>query len=299
MELASILRDLWRRRLLVLLLVALGLLAALATAYKLPSFQQRSLQLGAASSQILVDAPHSSLVQGAESNALATLATRARIYAQYLSSPEAREQISKASGIPAAKIVAKGPFSTDTGRVSYEPQPSEVRSKGIVDEKSGYRLVFTAQEGVPIISVSAQAPSAEAAVKLAGGSFTALRSYVASLARESARDGGSGDQIDVTVRELGAPEGGTIGGSNNILLMVFAFFAVVGLGCLLIPVTAGLMRNWRLLDEAERSLSDTDPTDVWFDQEHDRDQDHEDEPVDGNGRAKDGRVDVGPSVGVG
>ena len=35
----------------------------------------------------------------------------------------------------------------------------------------------------------------------------------------------------VTVRELGAPEGGTLGSSNNMILMVLAFLLVFGLGC--------------------------------------------------------------------
>jgi capsular polysaccharide biosynthesis protein len=243
-EVASILRDLWRRRVLIVVLVVLGILAALLTSYKLPSFQKRSLQLGAASSQILVDSPDSTLVSGGDQ--LGILATRSRIFAQYLSSPEARQAISQASGIPARQIIAKGPFSTDTGAVQYEPAPAEVRSKQIVDEKSGYRLIFTSQQDVPIISVASQAPSADAARKLASASFVALKRYVTQLQSE----GGSGS-TNVLVRQLGEPEAGTVGGGNNIILMIFAFIAVVGTGCVLIPIAAGVARNWRMLDDAD------------------------------------------------
>jgi hypothetical protein len=34
--------------------------------------------------------------------------------------------------------------------------------------------------------------------------------------------------------------------------MIFAFAAIVGLGCIAIPVIQGVVRYWRLLDQAER-----------------------------------------------
>ncbi len=257
MEFVSILRDLWQRRLIVFALVVVGVVAALAVNYQLPSFEKRSLQLGSASSQILVDSPESTLVEGAESNSLAILSTRARIYAQYLSSPEARASIAKSAGLPVRRLTARGPFSTEAGQTNYDPQPSEVRAGDVANEKNSYRLVFTAQEDVPIITVAAQAPTADEAIDIARASFTTLRRYVKRLQAGVARDGGPAVQAlaqdrGVVVRELGAPEGGTLGGSNNLMLMIFAFAAIVGLGCIAIPVIQGIVRYWRLLDQAER-----------------------------------------------
>ena len=107
MEFVSILRELWRRKRLLVPAVLLAALVAISSSYKLPSLEKRGLQLGAASSQILIDSPASTLVGGADANQLSTLATRARVYAQYLSSLEARDDISRASGIPARADLAQ------------------------------------------------------------------------------------------------------------------------------------------------------------------------------------------------
>jgi len=132
MEIVGALKEVWNRKGLLAIVAVVAIAAALLSAYKLPSFEKRSVAMGAAASQILVDSPASTLVEGAESGALTTLAARAQVYAQYLSSLEARSEIAKVSGIPAAAISTSGPFSPDTGRVNYEPQPSEVRANDIL-----------------------------------------------------------------------------------------------------------------------------------------------------------------------
>ena len=48
-----------------------------------------------------------------------------------------------------------------------------------------YRLVYQAQEDVPIITVYATGPSAETALELAQSSFKVLRAYVARLDHEA------------------------------------------------------------------------------------------------------------------
>jgi hypothetical protein len=267
MEFVSIIRELWRRKLLLIPVFVLAVLGALMSAYKLPSMEKRSLELGAASSQILVDSPASTLVEGAESGALTTLATRARVYAQYLSSLEAREDIARESDLPAKVIATSGPFSADTGRANYEPQPSEARANDVLKEGQGYRLVFNAQEDVPIITVSAQAPAAKSATKLARASFVALQQYVKKLQVEASKvpdrpppPGTTAIPVapdrGVTVRELGAPEGGTIGAGNDVMVMAFAFLAVMGAGCVAITILPGVARHWRVLDRAEHMVGE-------------------------------------------
>jgi hypothetical protein len=269
MELVSILRQLWRRKALVFLVFLIAVAVAIASAYKIPSMQKRGLQLGAASSQILVDSPASTLVEGADGGQLTTLSTRARVYAQYLSSLEARDAISKISGVPARVISLSGPFSTDIPRNTYQPQPSEARANDILKEGAGYRLIFDAQDGVPIITVSAQAPTADAAIKIARAAFVALKQYVAALRVEADAvpekplpKGATAAPVTpdpgVTVRQLGAPEGGTIGSGNGAILMVFAFIAVMGVGCALIAILPGMARHWRLLDRAEQLVDGLD-----------------------------------------
>jgi hypothetical protein len=267
MELVSILRDLWRRKLSVLAVFVVALLVAIASAYKLPSMQPRSVELGAASSQILIDSPASTLVQGADSGQITTLSTRALVFAQYLSSLEARNDIARASGIPARAISLSGPFSNDNARVTYQPQASSERANDIAKESDVYRLLFTAQEGVPIITVTSQAPTADAAVRLARAAYVTLQRYVDKLQIQAESvpvkplpKGVSAAPVTpdpgVKVRQLGEPVGGVIGSGNGKLLMLVAFIGVMLIGCAVITILPGMARHWRLLDKAELLLDD-------------------------------------------
>jgi hypothetical protein len=230
----------------------LAVFAAILTAYQVsispPGLHKRTLQVSVASSQILVDSPKSTLISGGSTDTFDALATRAKIYGQYLSSLEARRQIAKKVGIPPGTIATAGPYSPETGQTVYESQPAGERANELLKEGAVNRLVFTAQEGVPILSVSSQAPTTERAVALANASFQVLTDYVNSLEAEDkpVSDG-------VTLRELGTPQGGTLGSSNGMILMALAFLAVFGLGCAAILLVPGFARRWRALDDVDRA----------------------------------------------
>jgi hypothetical protein len=251
MAFVEIARELWQRKLLVGLVFALALIASIYSAYQVnlfpPGVESRSLSVSAASSQILIDSPRSTLVTGAEAGTLDGLATRAKIYGQYLSSLEARAEIAKRVGIPPQSISSFGPFSPASGGETYASQPSDERAEELLQEGAQNRLVFTAQEGVPILTVSAQAATADRAIALASASFETLQKYVRQL-----RTDGKPVREGVIVRQLGAPEGGTLGGSNNIILMVLAFLLVFGLGCAAILVVPTFVARWRALNRADQ-----------------------------------------------
>ncbi len=252
MAFVDTIRQLWQRKGLVAVVLGLAVFAAILTAYQVsispPGLHKRTLQVSAASSQILVDSPKSTLISGGSSDTFDALATRAKIYGQYLSSLEARRQIAKKVGVPPATIATAGPYSPETGQTAYESQPAGERANELLKEGAVNRLVFTAQEGVPILSVSSQAPTTERAIALANASFQVLTDYVASLEAEDkpVSDG-------VTLRELGTPQGGTLGSSNGMILMALAFLAVFGLGCAAILIAPGFARRWRALDDVDRA----------------------------------------------
>jgi hypothetical protein len=256
MALVESIRQLSQRKLLVSLVLLLALAAAILSAYRVTAnplgLHKRELSVAAASSQILVDSPNSTLVAGADLGTFDALATRAKIYGQYLSSLAAREEIADAVGVPARTIATSGPFSPATGQSGYESQTSEDRANELLKEGAQNRLVFTAQEGVPILTVSAQAPSTEEAIALATASFATLKRYVHSLQVD-----GKPIRRGVTVRQLGAPEGGTLGGSNNVILMALAFLVVFTLGCAAILVIPGFVDQWRALDSLDHAAAAT------------------------------------------
>jgi hypothetical protein len=250
MEPVEAIRQLWSRKLLVGVVLLVATLVAILSAYSLslspPGLKSRALTVGAASSQILIDSPNSALVDGASLNTFEALSTRAKIYGEYLSSLAAREEIAKLAKVPATSISSSGPFSAATGQTNYESQNSEDRANEILQEGAQSRLVFTGQEGVPILTVDAQASTADKAVNLANASFIALQHYVTSLKVD-----GENVKRGVTVRELGAPEGGTIGGGNDAILMALAFLAITAMGCAAILVVPRFTQRWRSLNQAE------------------------------------------------
>ncbi len=266
MELVGFVRSLLRHKIVVGVILALAVLASFLTAFKVGpgGVERRSTAVGAATSQILVDSAESTLVEGAGSDQLAALGTRASVYAQYLSSRDAVVQIARDMDVNPALVTAFGPFSQGTGIQDYDQQGAESRASALVDEGKSYRLVFEAQEDVPIITVYATAPNAAGAVDLARSSYKVLTAYIDDLKREAQRadrNDSSPQPVvastvplvdDIIVRQLGEPEGGLVGGSANLVMMILAFVGVLGVGCLAFAVGSGFMRHWRLAAEMDR-----------------------------------------------
>jgi len=245
----------------------MAVLAACSTAFKIGSggIERRSVAVGAATGQILVDSAESTLVEGAGSDQIAALGTRARVYAQYLSSRDAVNKIAGEINVDPALITAAGPFSEGTGIQDYDQQGAESRARDLVDEGKQYRLVFAAQEDVPIITVYSTGPDAGQALALAQSSYNVLENYIDELKvdarhaeatappQKNPQAASSVPLVEnIVVRELGAPEGGLIGGKADYVLMILAFLAVFGLGCLVVAVASGFMRHWRLAADMER-----------------------------------------------
>jgi hypothetical protein len=267
MEIVGFVRALLQRKAVVAVLLTLATLAAFLTAFKVSpgGIERRSLAVGAATSQILVDSAESTLVEGAGTDQIAALGTRARVYAQYLSSRDAVARIAKELHIDPSQITAHGPFSQGTGLQDYQQQAAESRARDLVDENKEYRLLFEAQEDVPIITVFATGPDTEAALALAHSSFVVLSDYIAELKQQAnatkKRDPQPVAQAavptiplveNIVVRQLGSPEGGLVGGSTDKVMMILAFLAVLGIGCVAIAAASGFMRQWRLAADMER-----------------------------------------------
>lgn len=266
MELVGFVRSLLRHKIVVGVILGLAVLAAFLTAYRVGTggVESRSTAVGAATSQILVDSAESTLVEGAGTDQLAALGTRASIYAQYLSSRDAVVQIAHDIHVNPALVTAHGPFSQGTGLQDYQEQGAESRATDLVEEGKSYRLLFQAQADVPIITVYATAPTAKAALALAHSSFTVLSDYISGLKREATKEAAinpppkevSTSSVplvsNIVVRQLGQPEGGLVGGSTSMVLAILAFVGVLGLGCLAFAIGSGFVRNWHLADDMDR-----------------------------------------------
>jgi hypothetical protein len=236
MELTGILSELIRRRILVgiVMLCALGI--AVSTQYRLPSFERRSYEFGAAQTQLLVDAAVSPL--GDVNRDIEPLATRAVVYARFMTSLPVREAIAREADLPLAALDVSAPFNVGEARFIREA-PAERRANELLGEERKYRMLLSAEEGLPIVTVSTQAPTAPEAERVANAGVTALAQYVASL-QKSIRE-----RRRIEIRPLGEARGGVVNDGASKAVGVLAFLATFAFGCLVILGLSGMVRLWR------------------------------------------------------
>lgn len=242
MELAHILRALWARKLLagLVMLVAVGSAAAI-------KLGKHSVPTGTASVQILVDSPHSAIADLRQDPT--PLTARASVIAQLMSSSLIEQKIASAAGIPAGQLTTKGPFS-GPGLALDVVTPSDARGAQLRAEKILYRLAFLPQQLLPIVTVSAQAPTPASAAKLAAAVFPAVSGYIDSLqsapAPAQAAGGSSAAagkstgaaasvipvQDRVTLRQLGPVQAGAQNSGSALVLGMAAFLGLIVVGFL-------------------------------------------------------------------
>jgi hypothetical protein len=238
MELTQILNTLRRVKILVAAVAVVALLAAISTSYSITSsgLVSKSHAYGAAQTQILIDSPRSSLIDLSQETA--ALASRAAVYAQFMRSNAVKAYIGRAVGIRGDAIATSGPFTTAGGTQNI-PRPSEARSNEVAAEAQQYRLVFDYQQDLPIVSVYAQAPTAESAIRLASGTVTGVQTYIDKLENQTHVPANA----KTVVRELGSPDGGWVTAGVNPIMMVLAFIAVMIFGCFAIVLFMGFRQR--------------------------------------------------------
>ncbi len=243
MELAEVLKVLWSRKPIVLAIVALAVLAGVAA--KLSS---RSAPKGAATVQILVDSPSSALANLVQNTT--PLTARAAVLAQVMASQAVLEEIGKASGIPADRITAEGPYS-GSGEKLDVVTPSEARGNQLLAQNASYKLTYLAQENEPVITTSVQAPTAADAARLAAGVYPGVSAYIAGLQKTM----NTPSAQRVTIRQLGPPQSGTVGAGSGSTVAAAAGLGVLLLGLLALVGIEGARRRAREPEHLARGLA--------------------------------------------
>lgn len=223
MELAQILRELGRRPVWIGVAVLAAIVAGIFQAYP-PSLdpiglKKKTLEIGAASTDLVIDSRRSTIIDLAGD--IDPLTQRAETYVRLAGSPPVRRLIATRTGIPEGAIA--------TGSLGGEVS-SEERSNQLKGEEAGYRLAFNAPDGQPLIFIRSEAPTAEAAARLANGAARALSDYVKRQQVEQRVPGFR----RVTLRQIGAAEGGVINPGVNVVAAVLTGLAVFIGFCLLI-----------------------------------------------------------------
>ena len=230
MELARAIRQLWKKR----LLVVLGVLVAAGAAWF--SVHGKSLQYSAASTQALVDSESS--VLGNVSQSSEALSARAQLYANFMASPAILEDIGQRVGLAGGQLYAAGPVDAQEPRVEQEPTDLK-RNVQITGESKPYKLNYEAQGNLPTITIYSQAPTTQMAVALANAAVVGLQDYVSKLESNVA------PQKRIVIRQLGPASGAVVDSGISKTLAGLVFVAVFLLWCVLLLYVSRFREAWR------------------------------------------------------
>jgi hypothetical protein len=253
MQLGTHLRELWRLRIGVALSAVLALVVAISSVDKIsmspPSLKGRELEIAAASTHVLIDTPKSKIIDlRANTYDFTSLTTRADLLGNVMASAPVREYIARRAGVDPLRIEAVAPVTANVPRVLTEPG-SEKRSSDILRSTDQYRLDIQANPTVPILDISSQAPSKEAAERLANSAVDGLRDYLHVL---GARQGIGPDQ-QVRLEQLGRARGGVINHGVSVQIELLSFLVVFAISCCAVLFLSRVRRGWLAAASKERA----------------------------------------------
>jgi hypothetical protein len=249
MSTVSILRRLWRHRILVAISLIVAVLAGTAVVYQLPGFQSRKYDVGIVTAHILVDTPNSQIVQ-VSPRGTATLGEQTLLLASLMVDGTIKSAIAQKAGLSASRLVGVNAAVTEPSASGPSPViPPSGRNAYVIMTQV---MTDSAGNNLPIIELQAQAPTSAAAEKLASATLSALRDYLSSRAQVEQVS----DTNRLQVGELGLFQATTqsMGPSNSlgVLVTLFVFF----LECGLITGLPSLRRAWRAAGQREREAAE-------------------------------------------
>lgn len=245
MELGKHLRELFRMRIVGIVCLMLGVLAAVSASYKISlspfGLEARSLQIASATAEVLVDTPYSTAVDLRQGSAdIEVMTTRATLLGNVIASPPVLENIGRRLGVPPESIVAQAPLTADFPRPIMEPG-KERASKDIFKDPEEYRINVQVDPSVPVLRVVAQAPTKEKAEQLADSAITGLQDYLDRAAAEA----GTPTKDRVRLERLGRGHGVVVNGGVRPQASVVAFLVVFGLTSAAAMFIGRVVRGWR------------------------------------------------------
>jgi len=238
MDTVTILRDLWRRRLLVACAAAVGMIAGFAVLYSLPSLESRRYEVGVATASILVDTPNSQVVD-VVARGSDTLGVRANLLASLMVDGVVKEQIARRAGIDPDELISTSVSTGEEMPASSRDRHAPRLATSVVRDDSNQEL--------PIISIEVQERDRAAAAVLADAALLGLRDSLDTTAAEQRIPGAR----RLRVTGLGAPQARTATKGPKVAVAVAVAFIVFGLGCAALLATSALVRAWRAAAAAE------------------------------------------------
>jgi hypothetical protein len=253
MQLGRHLRELWRLRLGLAAAVALAALAALWSVGSIsllpPGLSSRDLEMAAASTRVLVDAPTSTVLDlSVDVNNFQSITNRALLVGNVMASQPVRRYIGDRARVDPAILQVASPVTPDFPR----PLASSGKksTSDLLKTPGEYRLSIQANPTAPILDVYAQAPTAESAELLANGAVDGMKDYLRDLGAEQ----GVPVSRQVQLEQLGRAKGGVINEGVSVKVALLSFFLVFAACSVTVLFIARVRQGWQL--EATRESGD-------------------------------------------
>jgi hypothetical protein len=252
MEAVTILRELWRRRVLVALVAFAAVLVGFLLAYRVgfPP-EPRKYEVGLATARVLVDTPQSQVIK-VDPKGSDTLGLRASVLANLMVEGEAKDAIARRAGLKPKKLKAVSASATTVDESSSEPQPVSTAFPDDPDVHMIRTRVITNPDGeqLPIIETDVQAPNAASATKLANATVTGLTDY---LDKRAAADEDVDERRRLRVSGLGSAQATVAARGPGRAVAVAAAIVIFLAGCAIILLVSALARSWRAAEVSEQA----------------------------------------------
>jgi hypothetical protein len=228
------LRELWQRKLLVLLVtvlaMAIAVLAVFNVSFSPPSLEKREHSEAKGTVEILVDSNRSPIADVA--GKLEPLTARAGVFARYIAGGNVISEISDQTGIPFKEIEVAGPA----------PLPGEAPGVTAPTEQlKPYGIAIVQRDELPIVDVETRAPTVDEARALAAATPHAIRDIVTRIQDQQEIP----EAKRVTFRVLGPAQAAIATEALGAKVAALIFVALELLGILLILGIPRLVRAWR------------------------------------------------------
>jgi capsular polysaccharide biosynthesis protein len=237
----SALRELWKRKVLVIISVIIALALAIFATYQVSGsgIAKKGTEEAHGSTQILIDSARSPIA-GSKRD-ISGLISRAGVFARLMAGGDVVAQIAEDAGIDPESIQVTGP----------SPLPGEAPGATEAEAALPYGLTFTEEPELPIVSVVTRAPTVKEAAALAEASPEALRGVIQSVQEQQATPA----KEKVEVRVLGPPQAqvSNSGPGNKMAVAIFVFVLALEIG--LILGFPRLVEAWRREDTEEAELA--------------------------------------------
>jgi hypothetical protein len=238
MELVSMVRTLWRHRILlvtgVLLAAAVGFLAA-SGGLPVPGGSSGSQPVPrSASVRVLIDTASSQLVNP-EPPAADTVVARAFLLAGLTASDRARADIARRVGVRPEQVAVIGPSVTVP---VFPTKLSERATTAVEGAPEPYAVTLEANPEIPIVTIQVRAPGATKVRRLANATTAVLASL--------ATPGDPEQKQGFTAEPLGRPRFAPVeGGLQPAVIALAAFLVTFAMWCGCVVLASGLTEAQR------------------------------------------------------